>query len=49
MLSTSTSALGGLVVKPLAPEDPKTKAIPQASRLEYKIVNKVYIFIGIYI
>ena len=49
MLSTSTSTLGGLAIKPLALEDPKTKAISQASKLEYKTVNKVYVFIVMYI
>ena len=46
ILSTSTPTLGGLIVKLLALEDFKTKVILQASRLEYKTVNKVYIFIG---
>ena len=49
MLFTSTSTLGGLAIKLLALEDPKTKAILQASRLEYKMVNKVYVFIVVHI
>ncbi|XTI84713.1 hypothetical protein V2W45_1465739 [Cenococcum geophilum] len=36
MLSTSASTLGDLAIEPLALEDPKTKAISRASRLEYK-------------
>jgi hypothetical protein len=49
ILFTSTSTLGGLAVKLLALEDFKTEVISQASRLEYKIVNEVYIFIVVYI
>ena len=43
----STSTPGGPVVKLPAPEDPKTEAISRASRLEYKMVNEVYVFTGV--
>jgi len=46
MLSTFTPTLGGLIVELLAPEDPKTEVISRASRLEYEMVNEVYIFIS---
>ena len=49
MLFISTSTLGGLAIKPPVLEDPKTKTILQASKLEYKIVNEVYVFTVVHV